>query len=199
MTLLRTFVTLLLVAAPVTAGAADEAACQQLRDRGYEACLHQNDVARSECGNECARCGAELTGCLSYCEHFCDAPLPEGCNFDLNACVSRCGHHCHEPACDANPGCKATWCAATAVKQCGDMCQSTWSSLASCRASWCGDGKARTACVASCNSGKTPADACRKAWCGDGKSGQQCYRDADDTEQQCRKQVDASVKSCGKK
>jgi MATE family multidrug resistance protein len=188
---------LLVVALPFAAhAAADEAACQQLRERGYEACYHQNDMARADCAGECARCGAELSGCIAYCDHFCDAPLPEGCNFDLNACVSRCNHHCHEPACDGNAGCKQAWCAPATVKQCSDTCQATWNALASCRASWCSDGKSRGACVASCNAGKAPADACRKAWCGDGKSGARCYRDADAAEEQCRKEVDASVKAC---
>ena len=199
MTLLRSFVALALLVAPLAVRAAEDAACQMLRDRGYEACYHQNDVARGECAAECARCGGELSGCLAYCDHFCDAALPEGCNFDLNACVSRCNHHCHEPACDANAGCKQAWCSAATVKQCSDTCQATFNALGSCRASWCGDGKQRNACITSCNGGKSPADACRKSWCGDGKAAAQCYHDADATEESCRKQVDASVKACQSK
>lgn len=195
--LLRASLLLTLALTPTVALGADDPACQQMRERGYEACYRQNDAARADCAVECARCGEQITGCFSYCEHFCDAAYPEGCNFDLNACVSRCGHRCHEPACDDNPGCRAAWCAPATIKQCSETCQATWSSLSACRAAWCGDGKSRNACLTSCNAGgKGPADGCRKAWCGDGKSGQQCYRDADDAEQQCRKQVDASVKSC---
>jgi hypothetical protein len=194
-TLLRSLTLLCVVAAPALA--AEDAACTQLRERGYEACFQQNDVARADCAGECARCGEALTGCFSYCEHFCDAAYPEGCAFDLNGCVSRCDHHCHEPSCDENPGCKAAWCSAATVKSCADTCRATYQSLAQCRASWCGDGKARAECVQGCGTGgKAPADACRKAWCGDGKSSAQCYRDADGIEQQCRKQVDAGVKAC---
>jgi hypothetical protein len=175
---------------------ADEGACQELRARGYETCFRQNDSARTECTAACARCGDAIASCFSYCEHFCDAPYPEGCGFDLNGCVSRCGHRCHEPACDENPGCKQTWCSPATVKQCGDTCTATYNTLASCRATWCSDGKARTACIASCNAARPPADSCRKSWCGDGKLGRECYHDADAAEEACRKQVDATVKAC---
>lgn len=196
---LFTFLVALTLAAP--AFAADEGACRELRTRGFETCFRQNDAARLECAEECNRCGEELTSCVSYCEHFCDSTYPEGCAFDLNACVSRCGHRCHEPGCDENAGCKQIWCAAGAIKQCTDTCQASYNQLASCRATWCSDGKGRAACLSSCNSTKAPADSCRKNWCGDGKSGQQCYRDADNAEENCRKQVESSVKAClaGKK
>jgi hypothetical protein len=184
------------IALQPTLASAEDGACQQLRERGYDACYHQNDLARAECAAECGRCAAELAGCWGYCERFCDAPYPEGCNFDLNFCVSSCNHHCHEPSCEVNAGCKSAWCAASTIKQCVDTCQATYGALASCRAAWCGDGKSRKACLSSCESGKSSADNCRKASCGDGKRAQQCYRDADDTEQKCRQQVDATVKAC---
>ena len=186
-----------LALAPSRAVAADESVCLQLRERGYEACYRQNDAARAECADHCAHCGQLLVGCFSYCEHFCDASYPEGCGFDLPACVSRCNHHCHDPACDENPGCRAAWCNKEAVKACGDTCQATYASLATCRGSWCGGGKARKSCLDGCNGGdRALDDSCRKSWCGDGKAGRECYREADDNEEQCRKQTDAQYRAC---
>ena len=182
----------------VTAGAAsaDETVCKELRERGYDACYRQNDTARTDCADRCGRCGEQTVTCYSYCEHFCDASSPEGCGFDLNACVSRCGHHCHEPACEDNPACRSAWCGKDAVKQCTDTCQAEYAAQASCRANWCGDGKARAACMNGCGASRGAADSCRKSWCGDGKPAQQCYHDADVTEEQCRKQADAGYKAC---
>jgi hypothetical protein len=185
---------MLLCAARVAA--ADEATCQDLAERGYDACYRQNDAQRAECAGHCAHCTEQWIGCLTYCDHFCEAPYSEGCGFDLSACISRCGHRCHEPMCDENAACRSVWCSKEAVKSCSDTCQANYASLASCRAAWCGDGKSRTSCLSGCNVGRASTDACRKNWCGDGKAAQQCHRDADAAEQQCRKQVEASVKAC---
>jgi hypothetical protein len=188
---------LLLIAISLPAVAnADEVLCREVRDGGLAACYHQNDVRRNECAHHCARCGEQVLGCYTYCEHFCDAPFSEGCGFDLAACNSHCSHRCHEPACADNPGCSKWWCSKEAVKACTDGCQATWASHATCRANWCGDGKAKKACVDGCNAGQAVAASCRKSWCGEGKDAKACYDDADKLEEDCRKQVEADFKSC---
>jgi hypothetical protein len=175
---------------------ADEVLCREVRESGLASCYRQNDQRRGECARHCARCGEEVLGCYTYCEHFCDAPFSEGCGFDLAACNSRCAHRCHEPACADNPGCRGWWCSKDAVKSCTDGCQSTWGSLQSCRAAWCGDGKAKKACLDGCAAGQAAATSCRKSWCGDGKDARACFDAADKLEEDCRKQVETEYKAC---
>ena len=184
----------LLLSAP--AAFADDVICQEVRDASFDACYRSVDSRRAECFAHCDRCRGEVAACRDHCEHFCDSPESEGCAFDLYGCTTRCEHRCHERVCEDNPGCKAWWCNGDNVKSCVSTCKQEYAALATCRASWCGDGKARKQCLDGCQATEKTAAACRKAWCGDGATAQRCYAEADQAEQDCRKQVDAEYKKC---
>jgi hypothetical protein len=175
---------------------AGEEQCLEVRQASLAGCYHAHDQRRSECTRRCASCSEQAAACVAQCEHYCDAPFYEGCGFDLNGCVARCEHRCHDPDCEDNGGCRAWWCNKDNVKGCVDTCQAQYGALASCRAAWCGEGKAKRACLDGCAANGKRTAACRAAWCGDGAAGRQCFRDTDDSEADCRKQVEAAYKSC---
>lgn len=188
-------VTLLLIGGG-PAAVADEAQCRELRDAGYDACNRDYDAQRALCAGRCLDCGREVSTCVAYCDHTCDAPLFEGCGFDLSGCVTRCDHRRHDPGCIDNPSCRAWWSSKDHLKSCVDACQATYHALAGCRADWCEEGKARKSCLDGCGTERKLAASCRLAWCGDGAAVKQCYADVEKAEDPCRKQTETDYQTC---